>query len=112
MTFMADTWRQCFWGQCSASIVAVHKAQLHWDKSFPLMRRLFDAIGTPAVSYGCELWSTMCFGRSFATVEQDGALQLAVILLGFMHRLAKMSKVSLHADILRDYIQDTDHSPL
>ncbi len=33
-------------------------------------------------------------------------------VLGYMHRLAKMSEDSLDADIFRDNIQDAEHSPL
>ncbi len=109
------------------------------------MRRLFDAIVKPAVSYGCEIGGTLCSGAPLPELIRMGALQLAfsrqlcklrrsvsasVIfaelaevpwlrvwwtqVLGFRHRLAiaKMSKDSLHANILRDNIQDAEHSPL
>ncbi len=36
--------------------------RLHCNKSFPMMRRLFDAVVKPTVSYGCEVWGTLCSG--------------------------------------------------
>ena len=34
--------------------------KLMCDRSFPMMRRLFDAIVLPTVSYGCEVWVPDC----------------------------------------------------
>ncbi len=41
-----------------ASLIAKFK-HLHCDKSFPMMRRLFDAVVKPTVSYGCGLPSAL-----------------------------------------------------
>ncbi len=41
-----------------ASLVAKFK-HLHSDMFFPMMRRLFDAVVRPTVSYGCEVWGTL-----------------------------------------------------
>ncbi len=129
-------------GNGARSCLAAKYKQLHCNKSFPMMMRLFDAICQAhwSVSYGCEIWGTLCSG---AALPEMGALQLAFFcqlckhrkrvsasvifaelaevpwlrvwwtqVLSFMHRLAKMSEDSLHADILRDNIHDAEHSPL
>ncbi len=44
-----------------ATLIAKFK-RLHCNKSFPMMRRLFDAVVKPTVSYGCEVWGTLCSG--------------------------------------------------
>ena len=31
------------------------------DVSFPMMRRLFDVVVRPTVSYGCEVWAPACY---------------------------------------------------
>ncbi|RYE04530.1 MAG: reverse transcriptase family protein [Rickettsiaceae bacterium] len=43
----------------AARLNAKHKA-LMCNKSFPMMRRLFDAVVRPTVSYGCEVWAPAC----------------------------------------------------
>ena len=43
----------------AARLSAKHKA-LMCSKSFPMMRRLFDAVVRPTVSYGSEVWATAC----------------------------------------------------
>ena len=43
----------------AARLSAKHKA-LMCSKSFPMMRRLFDAVVRPTVSYGCEVWAPAC----------------------------------------------------
>ena len=43
----------------AARLSAKHKA-LMCSKSFPMMRRLFDAVVRPMVSYGCEVWAPAC----------------------------------------------------
>ena len=50
----------------AARLSAKHKA-LMCDKSFPMMRRLFDAVVHPSVSYGAEVWALAC---SLALVPQ------------------------------------------
>ena len=50
----------------AARLSAKHKA-LMCDKSFPMMRRLFDAVVRPTVSYGYEVWAPAC---SLAAVPQ------------------------------------------
>ena len=43
----------------AARLSAKHKA-LTCSNSFPMMRRLFDAVVRPTVSYGCEVWALAC----------------------------------------------------
>ena len=51
--------------------------RLTCDKSFPMMRRLFDAVVKPTVSYGCEVWGTFCTGDLLPELRQMTDLQLA-----------------------------------
>ncbi|RZJ86024.1 MAG: hypothetical protein EOO60_13990, partial [Hymenobacter sp.] len=43
----------------AARLSAKHKA-LMCSKSFSMMRRLFDAVVRPTVSYGCQVWAPAC----------------------------------------------------
>ena len=43
----------------AARLSAKHKA-LMCSESFPMMKRLFDAVVRPTVSYGCEVWAPAC----------------------------------------------------
>ena len=43
-----------------------------------MMRRLFDAIIKPTVSYGCEIWGTLCSGAALPELSKMGAFQLAL----------------------------------
>ena len=38
-------------------MVRIWRFELMCDKSFPMMRRLFNAIVRPTVLYGCEVWA-------------------------------------------------------
>ncbi len=42
-----------------------------------MMRRLFDAIVKPTVSYGCEVWGTLCFGSLQPGFKGMAGLQIA-----------------------------------
>ncbi len=70
------------------------QASVHCDKSFPMMRRLFDAIVKPAVSYGCEIWGTLCSGAALPELSKMGALQLALF-----RQLCKLRK-SVSASVI------------
>ena len=127
-------------GKGAKSVLAAKYKELHCDKSFPMMRRLFDAVVKPTVSYGSEIWGTLCSGGLSLELKDMQKLQLAFFrqicrlrnsvsapivfaelaeppwlriwwsqVIGFMHRLAKMSSDSLHADILSDNINDALH---
>ena len=105
-----------------------------------MMRRLFDAVVKPTVSYGSEVWGTLCSAGLYDELKDMQKLQLAFFrqicrlrnsvsasigfaelakvpwlrtwwsqVIGFMHRLAKMSDDSLHANILSDNIHDALH---
>ena len=43
----------------AARLNAKHKAPM-CSKSFPMIRRLFDAVVRLTVSYGCEVWDPAC----------------------------------------------------
>lgn len=58
------------------------------------MRRLFDAIVKPTVSYGCEIWGTLCSGAALPELGKMGALQLA-----FFRQLCKLRK-SVSASVI------------
>ena len=73
-----------------------HK-ELHCDKSFPMMRRLFDAVVKPTVSYGCvgcEVWGTFCTDDLLPELKQMTDLQLA-----FFRHLCRLRK-SVSASII------------
>ena len=55
--------------------------------SFPMMRRLFDAVVRPTVSYGCEVWAPAC---SLALVPQLKDLQ--DIQLSFFRNLCQLCR--------------------
>ena len=44
---------------------------------FPMMRRLFDAVVKPTVSYGSEIWGTLCSGGLSLELKDMQKLQLA-----------------------------------
>ncbi len=66
-----------------ASLIAGSK-HLHCDKSFPTMRRLVDAVVKPTVSYGCEVWGTLCSGNL-----QPGLKGMAGLQIAFCRQLLK-----------------------
>ncbi len=69
-----------------ASLIAKFK-HLHCDKSFPMMRRLFDAVVKPTVSYGCEVWGTLCSGNL-----QPGLKGMAGLQIAFFRQLLKLRR--------------------
>ncbi len=64
-----------------ASLVAKSR-QLQCDKSPPMMRRLLNAVVKPTVSYGCELWGTLCSGTLQPGLQGIGGLQIVFLWLG------------------------------
>ncbi len=75
-------------------------ARLHKDEALPLV--LFLQF--------CKLRRSVSASVSFA--EAAEVLWLDPKCLGFMRRLVKTHEDSLHADILKDNIQDAKHSLL
>ena len=81
-------------GQGARSRLAAKHKELHCDKSFPMMRRLFDAVVKPTVSYGCEVWGTFCTGDLLPELRQMTDLQLA-----FFRQICRLRK-SVSAPII------------
>ena len=57
-----------------------------------MMRRLFDAVVKPTVSYGCEVWGTLCSGNLKPGLKGMAGLQIA-----FFRQLLKLrTSISPH----------------
>ncbi len=69
-----------------ATLIAKFK-RLHCNQSFPMMRRLFDAVVKPTVSYGCEVWGTLCSGSLQPGLKGMSGLQIA-----FFRQILKLRK--------------------
>ncbi len=69
-----------------ATLIAKFK-RLHCNQSFPMMRRLFDAVVKPTVSYGCEVWGTLCSGSL-----QPGLKGMAGLQIAFFRQILKLRK--------------------
>ncbi len=52
-----------------------------------MMRRLFDAVVKPTVSYGCEVWGTLCSGSLQPELKGMAGLQIA-----FFRQILKLRK--------------------
>ena len=83
----------------AARLAAKHKA-LMCDKSFPMMRRLFDAVVRPTVSYECEVWAPAC---SPALVPQLKDMQN--IQLSFFRNLCHLRKSVTPHIIFREFAE-------
>ena len=56
--------------------LAAKYKSLHGNKAFPMIRRLFDAVVRPTVSYGCEVWGSLCVSSLPAEVRKMANIQL------------------------------------
>ena len=74
--------------------LAAKYRELHCDKSFPMIRRLFDAVVRPTVSYGSEVWGTTCTGRLSQDLKGITDLQLS-----FFRQVLKLRR-SISAPII------------
>ena len=118
----------------AARLSAKHKA-LMCDKSFPMMRRLFDAVVRPTLLYGCEVWAPACSLALVPQLKDVQDIQLSFFLLcrlrrsvtphiifrelagrpwldswwssvlGFMRRLSLLPEGSRHLDIFQTTLQ-------
>ena len=70
------------------------------DKSFPMMRRLFDAVVLPTVSYGCEVWAPACSG----TLD-PGLKNMLDIQIKFFRQLCHLRKSVTPAIIFREFAE-------
>ena len=64
-------------GHGARACLSAKYKKLHCDKSFLMIRRLFDAVVKPTVSYGCEVWGTMCTGSMTPELRRMANIQLA-----------------------------------
>ena len=71
--------------------------RLMCDKSVPMLRRLFDAIMLPTVSYGAEIWGTFCSHPLPTDVKQ-----MADVQLSFLRQLFHLNKSVTPAIIFRE----------
>ena len=83
----------------AARLSAKHKA-LMCDVPFPMMRRLFDAVVRPTVSYGCEVWAPAC---SLALVPQLRDMQ--DIQLSFFRYLCQLRRSVTPHIIYREFAE-------
>ena len=83
----------------AARLNAKHEA-LMCSKSFPMMRRLFDAVVRPTVSYGCEVWAPACSQPLSAELEDMLGIQVS-----FFRRLCHLKKSVTPSIIFRKFAE-------
>ena len=66
-------------GKGAKSVLSAKYKELHCDKSFPMMRRLFDAVVKPTISYGSKVWGTLCSGGLSLELKDMQKMQLAFL---------------------------------
>ena len=69
-------------------------------KSFPMLRRLFDAVVLPTVSYGCEVCAPTCVGALKPEVKHMTDIQLA-----FFRNLGHLRKSVAPPVIFRELVE-------
>ena len=67
------------------------------QKSFPMMRRLFDALVLPTVSYGSEVWGPFCS----PTLPRD-IKKMADVQIAFFRQLCRLKRSVTPAIIFRE----------
>ena len=67
------------------------------DKSVPMMRRLFDALVMPTVSYGAEIWGTLCSHPLPPDIKQ-----MADVQVSFLRQLCRLRRSVTPAIIFRE----------
>ena len=65
-------------GHGARSRLAAKHNELHCDKSFPMIRRLIDAVVKPTAPYGCEVWGTFYTGNLLPEIERMADLHVAL----------------------------------
>ena len=65
-------------GKGPRSVMTAKCKKLRCDKSFPRMRCPFDAVVKPTLSYGSEVWETLCFERVSVELKDRQQLQLGM----------------------------------
>ena len=83
----------------AARLSAKHKA-LMCSKSFPMIRRLFDAVVRPTVSYGCEVWASACSQALGPELKDMLRVQMA-----FFRQLCHLRKSVTPAIIFREFAE-------
>ena len=71
--------------------------RLMCDKSVPMMRRLFDALVMPTVSYGAEIWGTLCSHPLPPDIKQ-----MADVQVSFLRQLCRLRRSVTPAIIFRE----------
>ena len=71
------------------------------QKSFPMMRRLFDALVLPTVSYGSEVWGPFC-SPSSPTLPRD-IKKMADVQIAFFRQLCRLKRSLTLAIIFREW---------
>ena len=87
-------------GKGAAAHLSAKLKALMCGVSFPMMRRLFDAVVRPTVSYGCEVWAPAC---SLALVPQLKDMQ--DIQLSFFRNLCQLRKSVRPHIIFREFAE-------
>ena len=67
------------------------------QQSFPIMRRLFDALVLPTVSYGSEVWGPSCSPSLPRDIRKMAEVQLA-----FFRQLCRLKRSVTPAIIFRE----------
>ena len=83
----------------AARLAAKHKA-LMCDKSFPMMRRLFDAVVRPTILYGCEGWALACSPGLLPQLKDMQDIQLF-----FFRHLCQLCKSVTPHVIFREFAE-------
>ena len=84
-------------GACAQPGLRAKFRGLLCQQSFPIMRRLFDALVLPIVSYGSEVWGPSCSPSLPRDIKKMAEVQLA-----FFRQLCHLKKSVTPAIIFRE----------
>ena len=69
-------------------------------KAFVMLRRLFDAVVLPTVSYGCEVWAPLCAQAPKSDVKSMTDIQIA-----FVRKICQLRKGVSPSLIFREFAE-------